>query len=145
MTSIAFHFNAPAKLDYACRLLRKAVLSGSQVAVVAEPAMLDRLDERLWSFSALDFLPHAKAGTLPPEQLSLTPICLCATVQQGVGRAVLVNLGPGVPEGFEAYERLIEVVAQDEEDRQLARTRWKHYAERGYDLIRHDLRSSENT
>ncbi len=44
MTSIAFHFNVPGKLDYACRLLRKAVQSGSQVAVVAEQALLTQSD-----------------------------------------------------------------------------------------------------
>ena len=31
MTEIAFHFNAPDKLAYACRLLRKAVASGARV------------------------------------------------------------------------------------------------------------------
>ena len=31
MTDVAFHFNAPDKLAYACRLLRKAVGSGSRV------------------------------------------------------------------------------------------------------------------
>jgi hypothetical protein len=34
MTEIAFHFNAPDKLDYACRLLRKAV--GRRPVVVAD-------------------------------------------------------------------------------------------------------------
>jgi DNA polymerase III subunit chi len=145
MTAIAFHFNAPAKLDYACRLLRKAVQSGSDVAVLADAATLERLDEKLWSFSALDFLPHARADALAPDLLRLTPICLCESADQGLGRSVLVNLGSKVPEGFESFARLIEVVAQDEDDRQHARMRWKHYADRGYDLIRHDLRSSENT
>jgi DNA polymerase III subunit chi len=44
-----------------------------------------------------------------------------------------------VPEGFERFERLIEVVTQDDEDRQRARRRWKHYADRGYAITRRDL------
>ena len=41
--------------------------------------------------------------------------------------------------GFERFERLIELVTQDEQDRLDARARWKHYADRGYAIIRHDL------
>ena len=51
---------------------------------------------------------------------------------------VLVNLGRSVPDGFERFERLIEVVTVDEGDRLQARQRWKHYAERGYAITRHD-------
>ncbi|MET0311843.1 MAG: DNA polymerase III subunit chi, partial [Burkholderiaceae bacterium] len=52
---------------------------------------------------------------------------------------VLVNLGGAVPAGFERFERLIEVVTGSEEDRQGARARWRHYADRGYSIVRHDL------
>ncbi|MNT94878.1 DNA polymerase III subunit chi [compost metagenome] len=53
---------------------------------------------------------------------------------------VLLNLGAEVPEGFGRFEKLIEVVsAHDEEDRGLARNRWRHYASRGYAIVRHDL------
>ena len=44
-----------------------------------------------------------------------------------------------MPEGFERFERLIEVVTPDGQDRQLARTRWKHYSGRGYSVDRRDL------
>ena len=56
---------------------------------------------------------------------------------------MLVNLGAAVPEGFERFERLIEVVTVEDEDRQRARQRWKHYADRGYAITRHDLAARE--
>jgi DNA polymerase-3 subunit chi len=52
---------------------------------------------------------------------------------------VLVNLGGSVPEGFERFERLIELVSLEPEDRQQARARWKHYQDRGYAIQRHDI------
>jgi DNA polymerase-3 subunit chi len=55
----------------------------------------------------------------------------------------LVNLGEQVPAGFERFERVIEVVSLDEQDRQMARSRWKHYAEHGYAITRHDLNLKE--
>jgi DNA polymerase III subunit chi len=145
VTSVAFHFNAPVKLAYACRLLRKAAAAGSTVAVVGDAQTLTQLDERLWSFSALDFVPHGRAARMTPSELEHTPIWLCETAQQGQGRQVLVNLSQAAPLELEGFDRLIEIVSQDETDRQSARTRWKHYAERGCTLVRHDLASSENT
>jgi DNA polymerase III subunit chi len=140
--SIAFHFNAPAKVAYACRLLRKAVGSGSSVAVLADEAMLRKLDEALWTFSALDFVPH-QISTEAALADSATPVWLCESAQAGQGRQVLVNLTAQVPAGFEQFERVIEVVSLDEADRQAARSRWKHYTERGYEIVRHDLKLAQ--
>jgi DNA polymerase-3 subunit chi len=52
---------------------------------------------------------------------------------------VLVNLGSTVAPGFERFERVIEVVGLDDADRNQARSRWRHYADRGYAMTRHDL------
>jgi DNA polymerase-3 subunit chi len=52
---------------------------------------------------------------------------------------VLVNLGADVPQGFEKFDRLIEVVSTDAADREQARNRWRLYTGQGYAIIRHDL------
>ena len=53
---------------------------------------------------------------------------------------MLVNVGDTVPEGFAQFARLVEVVSQsDQTDRSRARERWRHYAARGYGIVRHDL------
>jgi DNA polymerase III subunit chi len=139
MPSIAFHFNAPAKLAYACRLLRKAAGTGSTVAVLGDKAMLAKLDEQLWSFSALDFVPHGRFDALNESQRMATPIWLVDAPQQGQGRDVLVNLTQAVPDGLEAFSKVIEVVTLEEADRNSARVRWKQYTERGLEIVRHDL------
>jgi DNA polymerase-3 subunit chi len=138
MTEIAFHFNVPDKLVYSCRLLRKAYLSGARVAVSAEPEVLAELDTLLWSFSPAEFVPHC-AGTASAATLAATPIVLTALLADCSDRSVLVNLGQGIPAGFEGFERFIEVVALPPEDVMAGRSRWKHYAARGYALKRHDL------
>jgi DNA polymerase III subunit chi len=138
MTEVAFHFNAPNKLAYACRLLRKAVGNGSRVVVTAEPNDLKLLDGLLWTFSQLDFLPHALQSA-DAAVVAASPIILSESVADAPHQQVLLNLGPEVPDGFERFERLIEVVTHDEADRQLARGRWKQYADRGFAITRHDL------
>jgi DNA polymerase-3 subunit chi len=138
MTEVAFHFNAPDKLGYACRLLRKAVASGAKVVVTGEPGLLRELDIALWTFSPLDFVPHCHGATSASAVVEASPVVLAACARVAPHRQVLVNLGAAVPEGFEGYERLIEVVTALEDDRQQARQRWKHYADRGYAITRHD-------
>ena len=141
MTEISFHFNAPDKVAYACRLLRKAVNGGSKVVVAGEAEALDELDAALWTFSPLDFIPHCfddANGVI----VAASPVVLTSgrpVAAKALDGRVLLNLGARVPEGFECYERLIDVVGTGDEDRQVARDRWKHYASRGYAMTRHDL------
>ncbi len=156
MTEISFHFNAPDKLAYACRLLRKAVNGGSHVVVSAAPEALVKLDTLLWTISPLDFIAHCFADadaalvTASPILLGMPTALLQGQAaafdlkaplanSAAPARPVLVNLGDTVPPGFERFERLVELVGANEEDRLNARDRWKHYAHRGYAIIRHDL------
>jgi DNA polymerase-3 subunit chi len=143
MTEVAFHFNAPDRLGYACRLVRKAAGTGARVVVTGEPSVLRELDVALWTFSPLEFLAHCDAATATAPALAKSPVVLAASPRQAPHQQVLVNLGGPVPEGFERFERLIEVVTDAAEDRQQARQRWKHYADRGYAIVRHDLASRE--
>lgn len=138
MTEVAFHFNAPDKLGYACRLLRKAVAKGSKVVVTGESGLLRDLDVALWTFAPLEFVPHCRGEGSAPAVLAASPVVLAASPRSAPHQQVLVNLGESVPGGFERFERLIEVVTEDEADRRQARQRWKHYAERGYAITRHD-------
>ena len=51
-----------------------------------------------------------------------------------------MNLGGQMPTGFARFERVVEVVsADDEQDRQLARQRWREYTAQGYAIVRRDL------
>lgn len=138
MTEIAFHFNVADKLSYSCRLLRKVYASGARVVVTAEPEVLAELDQLLWRFSATDFVPHCRLDPGEPGR-GEAPVLLAESLNACAGYSVLVNLGQAVPLEFERFERFIEVVAQGEEDRLAARSRWKHYTDRGYAMKRHDL------
>jgi DNA polymerase-3 subunit chi len=142
MTEIAFHFNVGDKLAYTCRLLRKAYASGAQVLVTGEPSQLGRLDQLLWTFSPVEFIPHervlAGVGRENSTGFSSSPIVLAEAPGDCPHHGVLVNLGQQIPGEFERFERFIEIVAGAEDDRLAARQRWRHYAHRGYALQRHD-------
>ena len=139
MTEVAFHFNAPDKLAYACRFARKLVRSDRRLVITAPQSVLDTLDGMLWRTGPQDFIAHGTSDS-PAEVLHASPVLLLADPQQAPVREVLLNLGHAVPDGFGSFEHLVEVVsAGDESDRQQARQRWRHYAGRGYAIARHDL------
>lgn len=140
MTELAFHFNVPEPLFYVCRLLRKAVASGAKVVVTASPDTLAALDGALWTFSALDFVPHCFEGS-DPALVAATPVVLAASLDNLAHQQILLNLGLNVPAGFDRFERLIEVVGLEEDERQAARIRWKYYADQGHPIVRHDFNS----
>ena len=76
MTRIDFHSNVPDKINYACRLARKARNANFQIVILAQDrAQLMQLDELLWTFSEQDFLPHVMLDDALAAQ---TPILLTA-------------------------------------------------------------------
>ena len=139
MSAIEFHFGAPSKLDYACRLLRKAAGSGARVLVVANEETLQALDAGLWATSPTDFVAHcvATADAFVQQQC---PVVLTTHIgHAAVQPEVLLNLSHEVPMGFDQFGRVIEVVSTDDADRDLARARWRSYAQQGYTISRRDL------
>ena len=139
MTDIAFHFNAPDKLAYACRFARKVQRSGARLVITAPAEALEALDRMLWAMAPQDFVAHCRSDA-DEELLQASPVLLAVDANSAPHHEVLLNLNAEVPEGFGRFDRLVEVVsAQDEADRAEARARWRHYASRGYAITRHDL------
>ncbi len=145
LAAVAFHFNVPDRRDYACRLLRKAWRQGARVVVTGSSHTLDDLDRSLWIFDALEFVPHWRAAStdrLPERLRSRTPIVLLDQPAPDAGHGVLVNLGHEVPEPASRFDRVIEIVGLGDEERAQARSRWRHYAQLGVAIERHDVKAS---
>lgn len=139
MPAVSFHFNAPDKLDYACRFIRKAMRHDARVTVVAPLERLRQLSARLWKFGGHEFLAHAVQGD-DAELLALAPVLLLESAQDAAHHDVLLNLGVDMPQGFEAFSKVVEVVSSfDEQDRALARVRWRSYQNAGHAIERFDL------
>jgi DNA polymerase-3 subunit chi len=134
MTDVEFHTGVSDKLGFACRLLRKAAARGARVVVHADARGAAALDKLLWTFDPLAFVPHARAGSKAP---AATPIWIVERLADAPHHAVLVNLHEDVAEGFETFERLIEVVGGDEVE--AGRRRWRHYGARGYRIVHHPV------
>jgi DNA polymerase-3 subunit chi len=137
MTSIDFYFNAADKLQVACRLAAKALAQGKRLLIYAPQGdTAQRIDRMLWTWQATGFVPHCAAQ----DPLAAdTPVLIAAGMEAGTLCEVLLNLSADPPPAFERYERLLELVAQDDPDRRAGRERYRFYRERGYRIADHDL------
>ena len=132
MTRIDFYRYAEDKLRFACRLAQRAFERDSRLVVYSpDRQLLNRFDHALWSFQATSFVPHCFAGA---ETAPETPIVLATDDASLPHHDVLLNLGDEWPPFFASFERLLEIVATDEADKQLARARYVFYKKRGYDI-----------
>ena len=137
MTSIDFYFNSADKLQVACRLAGKAIAQGKRLLIYAPQAdSAQRIDRLLWTWQATGFVPHCAAHD---PLASETPVLIASAADAHAACDVLLNLAPDTPPAFERYERLLELVGQDEEDRRAARERYRFYRERGFRIADHDL------
>jgi DNA polymerase-3 subunit chi len=133
MTRIDFHSNVPDKIFYACRLVRKARAADCKIVMLAAGrAQLAALDEALWTFSDLDFLPHVTADS---KLATKTPVVLCDSDTVDLPHhQILINLSCSTPAHFARFERMFEIISSEETDRLAGRERYRFYKERGYPL-----------
>ncbi len=137
MTQVDFHVGAPDKLGYAARLVRKAFGAGARLVVTAADDVLVQFDAKLWTFGQLEFVPHVMAESALAAR---TPVVLASDIDSAPpGHSVLLNLDWSVPEGFARFERLLEVVGDDEAERARGRERYRHYRQRGYPIKLHEI------
>jgi DNA polymerase-3 subunit chi len=136
---VDFHSGVTAPVPFACRLLRKAWRQGVAVLVAAPPDTLDALDRELWTFEAQEFVPHLRVrpGQTVDAALQRTPIWLCHGELPKPCPKVVVNLGADLPDGGEPFDRIIEIVPIDGEERQRARARWRAYEASGWTIRHH--------
>lgn len=145
MPSVEFHSGVRHKTQHAVRLLRKAVAKGARVCVAGESAALRELDAALWTADPRDFVAHVlvSAGRTVAPRLDRTPVWLVEDLASARACPVIVNLGPGVPDGIEAFERVIEVVTSDADDARAGRSRWRHYERLGLSIEHHRIAADE--
>ena len=124
-----------AWLRYACRLVEKAYTMGLHIHIqTADESMTQQMDDLLWTFRDRSFIPHQKdcepnelcAVTLNHETLSNT-------------REVLVNLCPNVPDNYQQYKRIVEIVANNDNMKQSARERFKFYKDNVEEPTHHQV------
>ena len=142
MTQIDFFSNAPIRIEYVARLLQKVQQRGQNAVVYGEAPTLQLLSTSLWQSSG--FLAH---------ELILEPIDNLPNVAPSILTAqphahfphheVLINLSDEQPAFFAQFERLIEVVPNEDTSKQRARERCQNYKHTRYAMTHHDIKKKK--
>ena len=121
----------------ACRLAEKAYSLKNQIYIYTpDKLQAKELDDLLWTYRAGSFVPHQQLETQGEQAC---PVLIGdAEAPEGLDQ-VLINMDTAVPLFFSRFVRVVEIVNQDETQRQQARDRFKFYRDRGYDLHTHNL------
>ena len=139
MTQVDFYTQVNNKLLFACQIAAKAVSKKLQVLVyTSNAAEAAKVDQFMWTTPNIGFIPHCA----PTHKLAAeTPVIIAHEPHDFKHHQVLINLQSEWPSFFSSFERLVEIVSLDEEDKASARARWKFYKDRGYQMQNHDMSS----
>ena len=140
MTRIDFYTHVDDKLKTACTIAGTAFRRGHKVTVFcADAETAQRFDRMLWMTPSIGFVPHCG----PDDALAAdTPVIVDSSGDRLLHDEVLINLRAEWPPFFGRFQRLIEIVSREEDDRAAARDRFRFYRDRGYQIDTHDLGKS---
>lgn len=137
MTRIDFYQITDSALSadgLVCKLCQKAYQSQQSVLLLtANPLQTERLDRLLWSNEEESFIPHDQQE----QDGLLTPVLLNHQADPRGERQLLINLSEEIPLFFAQFERVIELVTNDNKEQ--ARAHYSYYKDRGYELNHHKL------
>ena len=122
----------------ACRLIDKAYQSGHQVFIFLDNQTdAFAFDELLWSFEPQSFIPHHIRGEgpnpPPPVQIGFSS----ETIPKM--RDVFINLSTCIPNFFKQFSRICEIVAADEQSKQLKREHYRIYQKHQKQIDTHQI------
>ena len=141
MTQIDFYIlGNKAKGDkflLACRLTEKAYQSGHRVCITADSEQdAEHISKLLWTYNEQSFIPHEICHT---KQNSDAPVLVSNRLELTDEHDVLINLAAEVPACFSQFERLLEPVDRDEQNKASGRNRYKYYRNCGYSINNHEI------
>ncbi|GAB2197973.1 DNA polymerase III subunit chi [Sessilibacter sp. MAH4] len=142
MTHVDFYIlqssEPQARLQFVTRLAEKIFHARHQLVIATKDEQdAKSLSEQLWTDKPESFLAHALGETNPPPS---EPIIVTHLEPHPHCHDVLINLTSGVLENhFSRFQRLVEVVCQDETVLQNTRKSFAFYRERGYPIKSHKI------
>jgi DNA polymerase-3 subunit chi len=141
MTRVSFYIlqssTVAERQAFACRLAEKAYHQEHQVYIHTNDANEATLiSETLWSFRAESFVPHE---TVSSEGNNSSPVLIGHDATPPRVMDVLINLADEQPLFFSQFDRVAEIIDNNEAIKQAGRTRYQFYKHRGYELNTHNI------
>ena len=130
---------------FVCALIQKAWKQGNNIFInTRSETEAIALDDLLWTFKDISFLPHCLASNNNTEN---SPIVIGHDNQMHgqipEHTAIMINLSDQIPQDMSKVERVLEIVAVSESKRQQARKRYADYRDQGHELNNHKIEPND--
>jgi len=123
----------------ACKLTEKAWRQGVNIYIhTSSEAETSIVNDLLWTFRQGSFIPHEKASASLADREDMSVLIGHGNPPENF-RDLVVNLSNDIPPLFEEFQRVAELVDQDESIRAEGRKRYHAYKQQGCQLETHKL------
>ncbi len=144
MTSIDFYISESSDISIrdqlACRLSEKASHSRLATFIHTQTEQHGQeIDKLLWTFKEQSFIPHQLYNSEKSSQRT-APILIGHDIEPEKNFDLLINLDNKIPAFFGRFNRVIEIVTNNEGQRDLSRKHYTFYNDRGYIINTHNIK-----
>jgi len=128
MAKVSFYLfekSPERQVESTCRLCRKILRQADQRIWLwcHDLALQQELDEQLWAFDRLSFIPHGIHQTN-------SPICISEHLPTHPDW-IIFNFNNQTVEKFDSFDHIIEIIENNEIAKQLGREKFKQYRKLG--------------
>jgi len=127
-----------SRFTCACKIAAKASQQGLKVYMRVDSApQAATLDARLWDYNPLSFVPHCLTG----DTMAANAKVLIGDADAPEGwRDLLISLTEEVPPDVDRYNRIADLISDDDADKATGRLRFKYYRDSGATPTIHNIR-----
>lgn len=126
---------AKFSLRTACRLAEKAFHAGLQAHILTKDNQENvELDALLWTFKDRSFVPHGISDTHD----SAYPVSI-GTLPSSEKTQILINISTRLPENIQEYQRIAEIIENQNDSILAGRERYRFYREQGFEPQHHEV------
>ena len=142
MPEISFYILSTASVAerdiFVCKLVEKAYRQGVYSGILtASSAHSQIMDDLLWTYHPARFIPHQQLDSSREQdiqQIGISDDLTCLSTFR-----VLVNISQQLPQRWSAYERILEILHEDDGVLAAGRARYRQYQQAEATLTTHKL------
>jgi DNA polymerase-3 subunit chi len=142
MAEVSFYVLSSESLQerflFACKLIEKAYRSGHFCYVLTDAIKQSQhLDDLLWTFRAGSFIPHQLYAGEAPDFKEVILIGSLDAPEHW--QKTIINLSSKCPANFRLAERILEILDNGEETKELGRSRYRFYQQAGISVATYKI------
>ena len=138
------HQTSKQRDHFVCQLVQKAYSRAHQLYIHTQhQQQAQHIDQLLWTFQDTSFVPHQLHIENGQKYDKFLPILIGFKDNPIEIDDILINLSADIPPFFKQFKRLIEIVPEDEEWKNIMRQHYRYYRDQNFALKTHQISASK--